>query len=151
MTNLREESPLYQKGKVSPRATEGAASVVHFTPALNRRLVLRCAIMYYAKHSTQTKSKPMEVEVVIPLDVEPYERILDVDARIDHSPTTRHYPGHTETEIMGVTWSDYDPVDEEDRKDAVLFFEDHEDRIREIAFMEVRKVEMRREGTPMGI
>lgn len=94
----------------------------------------------------------MEVEVVVPLDEEPWERLLLIDGRIEHSPPTRHYPGHTEVEAMSVEWSEYDPVDPEDRQDPLLFFEDHEDEIMDQLFERVRDAEIeKRQEEPPGI
>ena len=84
----------------------------------------------------------MEVEITIPLDEEPWERLLIVDAIIDHVSQTRTYPGHTHTEIVSVEWSEHDPVPAEERGDPVLLFEEHEEQIREDAFEKVRDHEI---------
>lgn len=84
----------------------------------------------------------MEVEIAIPLDEEPWERLLIVDASINHARQTRTYPGHTHTEISGVEWSEHDPVPDAERAHPVMFYEAHEDQVREKAFEKVRDHEI---------
>jgi len=82
----------------------------------------------------------MEFEAVISLDEEPWERLLDVEgvAHEGSSPSMNYgglpQPGEApHFEVTDVSWSDYDPVDSEERGDPVLFYEQHEDEIHEQA------------------
>lgn len=73
------------------------------------------------------------MEIAVPIDSDPWERLLEVEVSIDHASATRNYPGHTETEVTSVEWSEHDPIDEDERMDAVLFYEENEDYVQEAA------------------
>jgi len=83
------------------------------------------------------------MEIAIPLDEEPYERILDVEGVIEEGSSAEMNfgglaspaePAHFEP--TSIEWHEYDPLVEDpdaDAGDPVDFYERHEDEVHEQA------------------